>query len=178
MNPRSIGRLDRTRGPRSRNHCIVHTTSKLRRNKKYLGKWFLVCPSSYRNGSNVLVLRNFKTQTSFIFLSPGCEAQRTPRAAFVSFAVRYEFQYQRDGTTDMTINAAFLSHRISNTIQGSNLWRLRFFGAQNPQGTGFRANQINQLLTPVQASKTATPGQNLTFVVNARWGWTFSCFFS
>ncbi|KAJ8042159.1 Galactose-specific lectin nattectin [Holothuria leucospilota] len=101
-----------------------------------------------------------------LMLCIGCEAQS--RVAFVSFVVRYNFQNQVDGTTDMTINAAFLPHPISNTIQGSNLWRLGFFGAQNAQGTGLRANQINQLLTPVQASRTVTPGQNLTFVVNAR----------
>lgn len=88
--------------------------------------------------------------------------------AFVSFVVQHSFTTHSNGVTDMTVTAAFTPHPMSNTISGSNLWRLGFFGSQNSDGTGPRANQIYQLLSDEQASMTAYPGQNLTFVASSR----------
>ncbi|XP_071821856.1 uncharacterized protein [Apostichopus japonicus] len=102
------------------------------------------------------------------FLSVLLGSAEGKMVAFVNFVVRHSFVTQSNGITDMTVAAAFKPHEISETISGTNLWRLGFFGARNMEGTGPRANEIHQLLSPAQRSQTAFPGQNLTFDASSR----------
>ncbi|XP_071821886.1 uncharacterized protein [Apostichopus japonicus] len=102
------------------------------------------------------------------FLSVLLGSAEGKMVAFVNFVVRHSFVTQSNDITDMTVAAAFKPHEISETISGTNLWRLGFFGARNMEGTGPRANEIHQLLPPAQRSQTAFPGQNLTFDASSR----------